>query len=137
MGRVRMLRSRMRRGLMHRGLMLGRLMDRRPNPLVSAAAAEIARHCRVDILVGWILVVLKKCDRLHDLAGLAVAALRHPDLHPGLLHAMHGRDAFNGRDLGATDILHDSDAGADGRAILVTGAAAAQPHPAPDFPPVY
>src|ERR1700675_4001519 len=95
------------------GLVVGRLMDRRPNPLISSAAAEIARHRRVDILVGGIFVVLKKCDRLHDLAGLAVAALRHPDLHPRLLHGMHGRDAFNGRDLGATDVVHGSDAGAD------------------------
>src|SRR5713226_7926711 len=98
-----MLRGGMRRARMLGRLMLGYLMDCRPNPLVSAAAAEIARHGRVDILVGGILVVLKKCDCLHDLAGLAVAALWHPDFHPRLLHGMHGRDAFNGRDLGATD----------------------------------
>src|SRR6266446_10179607 len=84
--------------------MPGRLMDRRANPLISSAAAEIARHGRVDILVGGILVVLKKCDRLHELAGLAVAALRHPDLHPRFLHGMHGRDAFNGCDLAAADL---------------------------------
>src|SRR6266446_8819356 len=97
--------------------MPGRLMDRRPNPLIRTAAAEIARHGRVDILVGGILVVLKKCDGLHDLARLAVAALWHTDLHPRLLHGMHGRDAFNGRDVGATDVAHGSRAGADGRAV--------------------
>src|SRR6266404_5963136 len=115
--------------------MPGRLMDRRANPLISSAAAEIARHGRVDILVGGILVVLKKCDRLHDLARLAVTALRHPDLHPRLLHRMHGRYAFNGRDLGATDVAHGSDAGAYRRAILMHGACAAQRHAAAELRP--
>src|SRR5882762_8889266 len=128
MRRGRMLRARMRRGLM-----LGRLMNRRPNPLISSAAAEIAGHCRVDILVGGILVVLKKRDRLHDLAGLAVAALWHPDLHPRLLHGMHGRDAFDGRNLGATDLAHGRRAGTDGRAILMHGTCAAQRHAATEF----
>jgi len=36
--------------------MLGRLMDRRANPLISSAAAEIARHGRVDVWsVGFLL----------------------------------------------------------------------------------
>ena len=128
-----MLRRLMLRRWMRWRPMPGCLMDRRPNPLISSAAAEIARHGRVDILVGGILVVLKKCDRLHDLAGLAVAALRHPDLHPRLLHGMHGRDAFNSRDLGATDVAHGSRAGADGRAVLVDSACAAQRHAATEF----
>src|SRR2546430_12315872 len=113
--------------------MPGCLMDRSPNSLISAAAADITRHRRVDILVGGILVVFEKCDRLHDLAGLAVAALRHPDLHPSLLHGMRGRDAFNGRNLGATDLAHGRRAGTDARAILMHGACAAQRHAATEF----
>src|ERR1700731_665226 len=107
-----MLRRLMFRGRMLRPVMPGRLMNRGPDPLIGAAAADIAGHGRVDILVGGILVVLKKCDRLPDLARLAVAALRYPDLPPRLLHGMHGGDAFNGRDLGATDLAHGSRAGA-------------------------
>src|ERR1039458_10886986 len=115
--------------------MLRRFMDGRPNPLIGPAAAEIARHCRVDILVAGIFILLEKCDCLHDLAGLAVAALRHPDFHPCLLHGMYGRDSFYGSDLGAADLCHASWAGAYGCAILMHGTRAAQSHTAAELRP--
>src|ERR1035441_3435478 len=91
---------------MRGSLMLRRLMDGSTNPLIGSAAAEIAGHCRVDILVTRILVVFKEGDRLHDLAGLAVAALWHADFHPCRLYRMRGRDAFNRSNFGAADLFH-------------------------------
>src|SRR6202051_5398567 len=110
--------------------MLCRLMDRRANALVRSATAYVARHSRVDILIAGILIVFEKSNRLHDLAGLAVAALWNPNLHPRLLHRMHGRDAFNRRNLGAADSAHRRSARATCRAILMHRTRAAQRHAA-------
>src|SRR5580658_552231 len=110
--------------------MLNGLMNRRANSLISSAAADVARHGDVDILIARIFVFLEQRDRLHDLAGLTVAALRDADFHPCLLYGMHRSDAFDGRDLGAADLFHRSDAGADGRAVLMHGAGSAQRHAA-------
>src|SRR5271169_270741 len=44
---------------------------------VSHAAAEIAGHHAVYVLVAWRWKILQQCRRLHDLAGLTVAALRN------------------------------------------------------------
>src|ERR1700690_47615 len=108
-------------------------MNRRPNALIGAAAADISGHGRVDILVAGMLVVLEQRDGLHDQAGLAVAALGNAVLHPSLLHGMQWRDAFNGGDFGAADLFHGSAAGADSRAILVHGAGSAEGHAAAEF----
>src|SRR5688500_11573870 len=62
--------------------------DGRVNALVAAATAEIARHRVGDLLVGRRGLLLEQCRGLHDLAGLAVAALRHADIAPGHLHGM-------------------------------------------------
>ena len=55
------------------------------NPWVSAAATEVALHGVVNILVSRRGVLIEKCRRLHDLAGLAVAALSDLVVPPCLL----------------------------------------------------
>src|SRR6476659_10123777 len=57
--------------------------------LISAATADVG-HRLVDVLVGRPRILLQQRRRRHDLTGLAVAALRHVDRGPGLLHRMRG-----------------------------------------------
>src|SRR5580704_1366890 len=80
----------------HRGRHVHRLAD----ALVGAAATDIG-HRLVDVLVGRLRGALEEGCRGHDLAGLAVAALRHVDRKPCLLHGMRarGREALDGDDL--------------------------------------
>src|SRR5512147_2789186 len=53
---------------------------------IGAAAANVSRHRRIDVgLVGIGRAVQKRGGR-HDLAGLAIAALRHVFRNPGLLY---------------------------------------------------
>src|SRR5579859_2642649 len=115
--------------------MLRCLMNRRPNPLIRAAAAKITRHGRVDVLVARILVAFQQRDGLHDLARLAVPALRYPNLKPSLLHRMHRSDALNRSDLGPGDLLHRSAARANGRAVAVYSTGSAQCHTAAELRP--
>ena len=60
-------------------------MDRCPHLLVRAAAADIG-DVGVDVGVGRIGLLLEQRRHRHDHAGLAIAALRHVVLNPGLLH---------------------------------------------------
>src|SRR3954469_1739913 len=60
-------------------------VDRLADARVRAAAADV-RHGVVDVLVGRARVLAQQRDRRHHLAALAVAALRHLVLDPGLLH---------------------------------------------------
>src|SRR3954468_415133 len=56
---------------------------------VSATAADVPRHGRVDIHSGGHFAAGQRLDegrRTHDLAALTVAALRHVVLHPGGMH---------------------------------------------------
>src|SRR4051812_32587524 len=88
--------------------------DGRGNALIAAAAAEIARHAVVDVLVGWRGLLLQKRRRLHDLPGLAVAALRHAEIAPRDLHRVHALriEALDGDDILAADVRHRDAAGA-------------------------
>src|ERR671911_2725218 len=56
---------------------LHRLADRCADARISAAPTDIAPHGAVDFLVGRGWRLLQQGRRLHDLAGLAIAALRH------------------------------------------------------------
>jgi len=53
--------------------------------LVRAAAADIG-HRRVDVLIGRLRILCQQRRSGHDLPGLAIAALGHVELQPGLLH---------------------------------------------------
>ena len=60
----------------------------RVNALIAAAAAQIARHGGIDLGVGGRRGFGKQGRGVHDLAGLAVAALRHADIAPRHLHGV-------------------------------------------------
>src|SRR3954454_23539722 len=75
-------------------------MHRFANSDVRAAAAEIAVHRGVDVAVRWFGLAREERAGRHDLARLAVAALRDIDLLPGNLDGMGSvlGDSFNGGD---------------------------------------
>src|SRR2546426_4622847 len=60
-------------------------LDRRDDTVIGAATADVALHVLDDLLARRIPVLRKQRRRGHDLARLAVAALRHLLGDPGLL----------------------------------------------------
>src|SRR5215472_12474722 len=90
---------------------------------------------RNDLLPRRVGVLGEQCRSLHDLAGLAVAALRNLLGNPGLLQGMIalGAEALDGRDLLADHIADRGLAGADRLAVDVNGAGAAQARTAAEF----
>src|SRR6266404_4795269 len=75
-------------------------VNRGADTLIGAAAADVG-HRLVDVLVGRLRVLLQQRGRRHDLSRLAVAALRHVERRPCLLHGMRagGRKRLDGDDL--------------------------------------
>src|SRR3954471_6634023 len=61
-------------------------MDCVLDALIAAAAADVARHGLADLVVRRLGVFHQQRCGLHDLAGLAEAALGDVDLAPGLLY---------------------------------------------------
>src|ERR1043166_640076 len=104
-----------------------RALDRADNLQVGAAAADVAVHVGDDLVARRALVGGEQFGRLHDLAGLAVAALRHLLGDPGLLQRMGavGGKALDGGHRFAFDQRHRHGAGARRPAIDVYGAGAA------------
>ena len=90
-------------------------MNRVFDALVTAAAADVARHRLAYLVVAGFRVIHQKCGGLHDLAGLAEAALRDVHLTPGLLHrVVAGRmKSFDGSDVAADHVGNRCDAGAN------------------------
>src|SRR5579871_1106141 len=96
--------------------------------LVTAASTNVAGHRFTDLVVtGFWIFHQQRCG-LHDLAGLAEAALRHVFLAPRFLHrVIAGRvQSLDGRDLASGDIGHRRDAGANRLLVDNHGAGAAQ-----------
>src|ERR1700682_4333649 len=60
-------------------------VDRGADALVGSTAADIG-HRRVDIGIGRLRRLLEQGSRRHHHAALAIAALRHVEVEPGLLH---------------------------------------------------
>ena len=71
----------------------GRALDRAVDALIGAAAADVAGHGGVDLRVGRLRRLGEERRRRHDLARLAVAALRHLLGDPRLLQRMRRRRA--------------------------------------------
>src|SRR6266478_7392590 len=96
--------------------------------LVTAAAADVTGHRFAYLVVVRFRVLVQKRRRLHDLAHLAVAALRDIHLAPRLLNRViaGGVEAFDGRDLAADDVGYRSDAGTHGLLVDHDGAGAAE-----------
>src|SRR5438128_374273 len=83
-----------------------RLLDRGADPSVGAAAADVAGHRGVDVGVGGMRVAREQRGGRHDLARLAVAALRHVERDPRVLHLPAGggvADRLDGGDRLAGD----------------------------------
>src|ERR1700674_1391949 len=79
-----------------------RILDGGTDALIGATAADIAGHRVVDVGIARPLVHLEQADGAHDLAALAVAALRHIVLDPRGLHLRADgilADGLDGRDL--------------------------------------
>src|SRR5882724_4907302 len=71
------------------------------DPLIRAAPADVAGHRVVDVLIARFRRLREQAGGLHDLAALAVAALRDTQALPGRLHLPADRraaDGFNGGD---------------------------------------
>src|SRR5580704_978500 len=102
-------------------------VDRGADALVGSATADVG-HRGVDIGIGRLRVGLEERCRGHHHAALAVAALRHVEIEPGLLHrvqlAVLG-ERLDGGDLLAADGADGDLARARGDAIDVHSAGAA------------
>src|SRR4029077_14428550 len=113
----------------------GGRLDGGGDALIAAAAADISAHRAVDLVCGRVLVGGEQRCGLHDLAGLAIAALRHIQGTPRLLYRMISArvEAFDGYHRAAGDIVYRGDAGAGGLAVDMDGAGAAERHPTAVF----
>src|SRR5512132_3842424 len=60
----------------------GRGVDRLANPEVRRAAADVAAHRLIDLFVGWFRTAFEQRGSRHQLASLAVSALRHVEIAP-------------------------------------------------------
>src|SRR6267143_1028545 len=118
------------------GPFLGGVLDSLADSHISATAADVPRHGGVDIAVGRVGLGGEQRRCGHDLAGLAIAALRHLELDPGLLDLLAGgggTDSFNRSDALAGRGRDRRDARAHRLAIEVDRARAAQAEAATEF----
>src|SRR5262245_16653995 len=63
-----------------------RELDRFADAQIRPAAANVARHRRVDVGVARLRLAREQCSSRHDLPGLAVAALHDLEVEPGALN---------------------------------------------------
>src|SRR6516165_3836177 len=98
------------------------------NALIAPASADIAAHSIVDLGFQWVLICRKKCCGLHDLPSLAIAALRHVQSAPSLLHRMVAVaiKPFYRRHLAIADIADGGDASTSSLTSDMDRASAAQ-----------
>ena len=100
-------------------------MDGFADTNVGATAANIA-HAAGNVLVTGLWIVVQQIDGGHDLAALAVSALRNVLVDPGLLHGMEfparRGQAFNGGYPLAGDTRGFAGAGFMGAAVDVNRA---------------
>src|SRR5882672_3021657 len=81
-------------------LAVRRVLDSLADSHIGAAATDVPRHGGVDIAIGRLGIGGEQRRRGHDLAGLAIAALRHLELDPGLLDLSAGCCGTDGLDRG-------------------------------------
>src|ERR1700719_4170052 len=106
----------------------GGRLDGGGDALIAAATADVAAHLAVDLVLGRVLVGGEQRGGLHDLPGLAIAALRDIEGAPRLLDRVVALrvEPLDRRHRAARNIVDGGDAGAGGLAIDVNGARAAQ-----------
>src|ERR1700733_9170497 len=114
---------------------LGGCMDRGANTGIGSAAANVAAHRGVDVSVSRRCIFFKQCGGGHDLAGLAVAALRYLQRDPGGLYRFRGLalEALNSSDLSPCHPRQGHDTRAYRLAIEVHRTRTAQGHAAAKF----
>src|SRR6266700_277640 len=111
-----------------------RLADSIADFRIGAAATDIG-HLPVDIGIAGMGIALEERGRRHDLAGLAIAALRHLLFDPGHDNGMvlvRG-DAFDGGDVPSRQSARRKRAGPHGLAIDVHRASTAKARAAAEF----
>src|ERR1700754_2412627 len=88
-------------------------MDGVFDALVATAAADVTGHRLADLVVAGFGIFREQGGGLHDLAGLAVAALRDIDLSPGFLHRViaGGVEAFDDGNFAIGRVGYRGDAG--------------------------
>ena len=82
-------------------------MDRSADARIGATATQVGGHGRIDVLIRGRGVEIQKRGRLHDLARLAVAALRDLMFDPGFLNGVQTiglREPLNGYHFAAGQI---------------------------------
>src|SRR2546427_12523451 len=90
-------------------LAVRRVLDSLADSHISTAAADVPRHRGVDVAVGRVGVGREQRRRGHDLAGLAIAALRDFQRDPGLLDLLAGWCGADGLDRGYALAGHRGD----------------------------
>src|SRR5580704_1062029 len=97
----------------------GGRLDGGGDALIAAAAADVAAHLAVDLVLGRVFVRREQRGGLHDLASLAIAALRDIQGAPGFLHRMIALpvEPLDRRHRPAGDIVDGGNAGAGGLAV--------------------
>src|SRR5712691_8812718 len=104
------------------------LFDGGTNPGIASAAADIARHGCVDLGITRPRGVREQRRGGHDLAALAIAALRHVQGQPFLLNPLSDFGPANSLDGGNGQVAHGVQphlAGSRRRAIRMHGASSA------------
>jgi hypothetical protein len=87
-------------------------MDGVFDALITAAPANITRHRFAYLIVSGFGIFHEECGGLHNLAGLAITALRNISLAPSLLNRVitRGMKALDCRDLSIDNVRNRSDA---------------------------
>src|SRR2546428_5775522 len=80
------------------GPFLGGVLDSLADSDIRTAATDVPRHCGVDVAIGRVGLGGEQRRCGHDLAGLAIAALRHLQIDPGLLDLLAGGGGTDGFD---------------------------------------
>src|SRR5215471_1108399 len=106
----------------------GGRLDGGGDALVAAATTDVAAHRAVDLFLRRIPAGRKQRGGLHDLAGLAIPALRHIEGAPRFLHRVIALriEPLDRRHRSPANILHGRDAGARGFTVDMNSASAAQ-----------
>ena len=113
-----------------------RLLDGGADAGVRRAAAEIAAHGLIDVVIGGSGILREQRGRRHHLTRLAVAALHHIELEPRCLHPPSDlgiADALDGHHGCIADARHRSDARSRRHAVEMHRAGAAERHATAEF----
>src|SRR5471030_1736529 len=99
---------------------LGGVLDRGTDTVVRTAAADVARHCSVDIGIRGVGVRGDQRSRRHHLTRLTVPALHNIERKPCLLHFLargRGADGLDSRHLSIAHRCYRQHAGAHGLTV--------------------